>query len=135
MDYEDKHYKRRKTDLEERLYKEYDRMDEIENSLAGAKAKKCSIMADKVTGDNIYKALIYFADFYDKMNESERREFMTVLLANAQIYEGRQPNGQWLKSTEFKLPIVKEDMKLRLDKLSLSVVHARPVDATNTKVI
>lgn len=41
-------------------------------------------MADKVTGDNIYKALIYFDDFYDKMDESE---FMTVLLDNIQIYE------------------------------------------------
>ncbi|MGN0427326.1 MAG: recombinase family protein [Agathobacter sp.] len=115
LDYEDKHYKRRKADLEERLYKAYDRMDEIENSLAGAKAKKCSIMADKVTGDNIYKALIYFDDFYDKMNDSERREFMTVLLDSVQIYEERQPNGQWLKSMEFKLPIIREDMKLRLD--------------------
>ena len=31
------------------------------------------------------------------------------------IYEERQSNGQWLKSMEFKLPIIKEDMKLRLD--------------------
>ena len=115
LDYEDKHYKRRKSDLEDRLYKAYDKMDEIENALSGAKAKKRSIMADKVTGDNIYKALIYFDDFYDKMDESERREFMTVLLDNIQIYEERQANGQWLKSIEFKLPIIKEDMKLRLD--------------------
>ena len=115
LEYEDKHYKRRKADLEARLYKAYDKMDEIENALSGAKAKKRSIMADKVTGDNIYKALIYFEDFYDKMDESERREFMTVLLDNIQIYEERQANGQWLKSIEFKLPIIKEDMKLRLD--------------------
>ena len=115
LDYEDKHYKRRKSDLEDRLYKAYDKMDEIENVLSGARAKKRSIMADKVTGDNIYKALIYFDDFYDKMDESERREFMTVLLDNIQIYEERQANGQWLKSIEFKLPIIKEDMKLRLD--------------------
>ena len=116
LDYEDKHYKRRKADLEDRLYKAYDRMDEIENALAGEKAKKRSIMADKVTGDNIYKALIYFEGFYDKMNDSERREFMLVLLDNVQIYEERQPNGQWLKSMEFKLPIIPEDMKIRLDK-------------------
>ena len=90
-------------------------MDAIENALADARAKKRSIMADKVTGDNIYKALIYIDEFYDKMNESERREFMTVLLDNVQIYEERQANGQWLKSMEFKLPIIKEDMKLRLD--------------------
>ena len=61
-------------------------------------------MADKVTGDNIYKTLIYIDEFYDKMNESERREFMTVLVDNVQIYEERQANGQWLKSMEFKLP-------------------------------
>ena len=115
LDYEDKHYKRRKSDLEDRLYKAYDKMDEIENALSGVKAKKRSIMADKVTGDNIYKALIYFDDFYDKMDESERREFMTVLLDNIQIYEERQANGQWLKSIEFKLPIIKEDMKVCLD--------------------
>ena len=115
LDYEDRHYKRRKSDLEDRLYKAYDKMDEIENALSGVKAKKRSIMADKVTGDNIYKALIYFDDFYDKMDESERREFMTVLLDNIQIYEERQANGQWLKSIEFKLPIIKEDMKLRFD--------------------
>ena len=83
--------------------------------MADARAKKRSIMADKVTGDNIYKALIYIDEFYDKMNESERREFMTVLLDNVQIYEERQANGQWLKSMEFKLPIIKEDMKVRLD--------------------
>lgn len=115
LDYEEKHYKRRKADLEDRLYKAYDKIDEIENALVGAKAKKRSIMADKVTGDNIYKALIYFEDFYDKMNESERREFMKVLLDNVQVYEERQANGQWLKSMEFKLPIIKKDMKLRLD--------------------
>ena len=115
LDYEDKHYKRRKVDLEDRLYKAYDKIDAIENALADARAKKRSIMADKVTGDNIYKALIYIDEFYDKMNESERREFMTVLLDNVQIYEKRQANGQWLKSMEFKLPIIKEDMKLRLD--------------------
>ena len=32
-----------------------------------------------------------------------------------QIYEERQPNGQWLKSIRFKLPIIDEDMSLSLD--------------------
>ena len=32
-----------------------------------------------------------------------------------QIYEERQPNGQWLKSIHFKLPIIDEDMSLSLD--------------------
>lgn len=47
---------------------------------AGAVIKRKRLMTDKVTGDNIYKALICFEDFYDKMDDSELREFMTVCL-------------------------------------------------------
>ena len=37
------------------------------------------------------------------------------LISEIQIYEERQPNGQWLKSIKFKLPIIAEDMSLSLD--------------------
>ncbi len=40
---------------------------------------------------------------------------MESLIAKIQIYEERQPNGQWLKSIRFKLPIIDEDMSLSLD--------------------
>ena len=67
LDYEDKHYQRRKTDLEKR-----------------------SLLADKITGDNIYKALIFFDKLYAKMNEAEKREFLSQLVDNVQIYEERK---------------------------------------------
>ena len=34
---------------------------------------------------------------------------------NVQIYEERKENGQWLKSIEFKLPIIKKEFTLSLD--------------------
>ena len=40
LDYEDKHYQWRKTDLENRLYKTYDKIDEAEEVLISAKTKK-----------------------------------------------------------------------------------------------
>ena len=40
LDYENKHYQRRKTDLENRLYKTYDKIDEAKELLVSAKAKK-----------------------------------------------------------------------------------------------
>ena len=40
---------------------------------------------------------------------------MESLISEIQIYEERQPNGQWLKSIKFKLPIIEEDMELSLD--------------------
>ena len=40
---------------------------------------------------------------------------MESLISEIHIYEERQPNGQWLKSIKFKLPIIEEDMSLSLD--------------------
>ena len=115
LDYEDKHYQRRKTDLENRLYKTYDKIDDAEELLVSAKAKKRSLLADKITGDNIYKALVFFDKLYAQMNEAEKREFLSQLVDNVQIYEERKENGQWLKSIEFKLPIIEKEFTLSLD--------------------
>lgn len=52
---------------------------------------------------------------YEPMNEAERREFLTQFIEKVEIYEEEQPNGQWLKSIEFKLPIISKDMKISLD--------------------
>ncbi len=115
LDYEDKHYQRRKTDLENRLYKTYDKIDEAEELLISAKTKKRALLADKITGENIYKALIFFDKLYAQMNEAEKREFLSQLVDNVQIYEERKENGQWLKSIEFKLPIIEKEFTLSLD--------------------
>ena len=115
LDYEDKHYQRRKTDLENHLYKTYDKIDDAEELLVSAKAKKRSLLADKITGDNIYKALVFFDKLYAQMNEAEKREFLSQLVDNVQIFEERKENGQWLKSIEFKLPIIEKEFTLGLD--------------------
>ena len=47
--------------------------------------------------------------------EAERRCLLESLIDEIRIYEERQPNGQWLKSIKFKLPIIDEDMALSLD--------------------
>ena len=89
----------------------YDKIDEQEQSLIEAKAKKQSIESEKVTGDNIYKILIYFDKFYKLMNEEEQRKLMETLIEEIQIYEERQPSGQWLKSITFRLPVIDSDMR------------------------
>ena len=64
---------------------------------------------------NIYKVLIYFDKLYNVMNDVERRQLITSLISEIQIYEEKQPNGQWLKSITFKLPIIVEDLNIGLD--------------------
>ena len=118
LDPDDKHYVKRKSDLDDRLYKMYDKIESIEDKLIGARAKKTSIEAEKVTADNIYKVLTCFDKLYEKMNESEQRQLIKTLISEVHIYEECQPNGQWLKSIKFNLPIIEHDMDLSLDSES-----------------
>lgn len=115
LDPDDKHYINRKADLDDRLYKMYDKIEAIENQLISARSKKQSVEAEKLTSDNIYKVLIYFEKLYAVMNESERRQLIEALVSEIQIYNERQPNGQWIKSIKFKLPIIEENMDICLD--------------------
>ena len=112
---DDRHYIRRKSDLDDRLYRMYDKIEELESQLMDARAKKTSIEAEKITGDNIYKVLICFDKLYFAMNDVERRQLIEALIAEIQIYEERKPNGQWLKSIRFKLPIIENDLSIGLD--------------------
>ena len=121
------------------MYKTYDKIDEAEELLVSAKAKKRSLLADKITGDNIYKALIFFDKLYAQMNEAEKREFLSQLVDNVQIYEERKENGQWLKSIEFKLPIIEKEFTLSLDndthvETVVLLSHKKPDSVINVKV-
>lgn len=115
LDPDDRHYIRRKADLDDRLYRMYDKIEELESQLIDARAKKTSIEAEKITGDNIYKVLICFDKLYFAMNDIERRQLIEALIAEIQIYEERKTNGQWLKSIRFKLPIIDNDLSIGLD--------------------
>ena len=118
LDPDDRHYIIRKSDLDERLYRMYDKIEEAENNLMDARSKKQAIETDKITGDNIYKVLICFEKLYNVMNPLERKKLMEHLISEIQIYPERQPNGQWLKSIKFRLPIVEKDIDLCLDNES-----------------
>lgn len=115
LDPDDRHYIRRKSDLDDRLYRMYDKIEELESQLIDARAKKTSIEAEKITGDNIYKVLICFDKLYFTMNDVERRQLIEALIEEIQIYDERKPNGQWLKSIRFKLPIIENDLSIGLD--------------------
>ena len=136
---DDRHYIRRKADLDDRLYRMYDKIEELELQLMDARAKKTSIEAEKITGDNIYKVLIYFDKLYFAMNDVERRQLIEALIAEIQIYEERKSNGQWLKSIRFKLPIIENDLSIGLDngehvETVVLLSHKKPDGHINVKV-
>ena len=115
LDLEDKHYNHRKSDLDDRLYKAYDHIEEYEKLLQSVRAKRTAIEAEKITGQNIYQILICFDKLYEAMDEVDRRRLMESLIEEIQVYPEKQPNGQWLKSIQFKLPIIEDSFEMSLD--------------------
>ena len=79
------------------MVKFFDR--KAEELLVSAKAKKRSLLADKITGDNIYKALIFFDKLYAQMNEVEKQ---AVCLIFATIFHTFATGmKEYLKLTEY----------------------------------
>ena len=115
LDPDDRHFAQRKKDLDERLYRMYDKIEETERLLIDAKAKKKTIEEDKLTGDNIYRVLMCFSKLYSAMNDEERRDLMQALIGEIHIHEEPQENGQWLKAIRFRLPVIGEDISTCLD--------------------
>ena len=112
---EGKHYNRKLSDLQDRLDKQYDYIDDVEKALKECKDRKRAIEAEKLTGDNVYKTLIYFDKLYEVMDATDKRALLSALIKEIHVYEEAKPSGQWLKSIVFKLPIIQEDMNLCLD--------------------
>lgn len=115
LDYEDRHYDRKLSDLQNRLDKMYDNIDDIEHILNDCKSRKRAIEAEILTSQNVYKTLIYFDRLYDVMEDADKRALLTALIKEIHVYEEEQANGQWLKSIVFKLPIIEDNMEIGLD--------------------
>ena len=94
----------------------YREPEEIEADLMVARQKKVAINTSKLEADNIYKTLMYFDTLYSKMNDEEKHNLLSILISEINIYEDKQPNGQWLKEIEFSLPIIgSERLYMSLD--------------------
>ena len=113
---DDKHFDLIRSDLSDRIYALYDKIEEIEADLMVARQKKVAINTSKLEADNIYKTLMYFDTLYSKMNDEEKHNLLSILISEINIYEDKQPNGQWLKEIEFSLPIIgSERLYMSLD--------------------
>ena len=54
--------------------------------------------------------------YIDKMDQQERRDFIEQIISEVNIFEDKAPEGQWIKSVKFRLPLISEDISIGLDK-------------------
>ena len=101
----DKHYDRMYSDMENRLYKFYDKISSVEQQIEETENRILNIRQDRISENNIYQFLLYFNEFYNRFSDSEKKEFLNCFVERVDIFEQEQPDGRFLKHIKFRFPV------------------------------
>ena len=121
LDIMDKFYEKKYQDMETRLYRLYDEIEGVENSIEEVKNRLLNIRQQKISEENVYQFLLYFDKLYDKFTDLEKKEFLNSFVEQVDIYEQEQPDGRFLKHIKFRFPVYfgdRETQELCWDKES-----------------
>ena len=101
----DKHYDKKYEDMQLRLDKLYDEIEEIETAIEVVETRLYNIKQEKLSENNVYQFLLFFDKLYDRFTDIEKKTFMKSFLEAVNIYEEEQKDGRILKSLKFRFPI------------------------------
>ena len=107
-EYYDKKYK----DMQVRLDKLYDEIEEIETFIEAVETRLYNIKQEKISGDNVYQFLLFFDNLYDRFTDMEKKIFMKSFLEEGNIYEAEQEDGRILRSLKFRFPVFFNEQEL-----------------------
>jgi len=105
LDFTDKYYDRKISDLQRRYDEQYGKIEEIEIQIGDIQNQIRSIRQEKISGDNIYQLLLAFDEVYADASEVERKEFMRAFIERIDIYPEKQKDGCWIKNIVFNFPV------------------------------
>ena len=108
----DEYYDKKYEDIQVRLDKLYDEIEEIETSIEAVETRLYNIKQKKISGDNVYQFLLFFDNLYDKFTDMEKKIFMKSFLEEGNIYEAEQEDGRILRSLKFRFPIFFNEQEL-----------------------
>ena len=142
LDIMDKFYEKKYQDMETRLYRLYDEIEGVENSIEEVKNRLLNIQQQKISEENVYQFLLYFDKLYDKFTDLEKKEFLNSFVEQVDIYEQEQPDGRFLKHIKFRFPVYfgdRETQELCWDNEStvetvVLLSHKKPDGHINVKV-
>ena len=101
----DEYYDKKYEDMQVRLDKLYDEIEEIETFIEAVETRLYNIKQEKISGDNVYQFLLFFDHLYDRFTDREKKIFMTSFLEEGNIYEAEQEDGRILRSLKFRFPV------------------------------
>lgn len=108
----DEYYDRKYEDIQVRLDKLYDEIEEIETFIEAVETRLYNIKQEKISGDNVYQFLLFFDNLYDRFTDMEKKIFMKSFLEEENIYEAEQEDGRILRSLKFRFPVFFNEQEL-----------------------
>lgn len=88
---DDKNATRKRKDMNKRLDKIYEDIYSVEDQITECEQKKLSVEKDALTQENIYKMLLVFDKFFDKMNKDDQRKLIECLISEVHLH----PKETW----------------------------------------
>ena len=107
-----RYYDKKYEDMQVRLDKLYDEIEEIETFIEAVEARLYNIKQEKISGDNVYQFLLFFDNLYDRFTDMEKKIFMKSFLEEGNIYEAEQEDGRILRSLKFRFPVFFNEQEL-----------------------
>lgn len=107
---EDKNAERKRQDMNRRLNKLYEEIYNIEDQITDCERKKAAVEQDVLTRDGVYKMLLAFDRFFDKMSTDDQRKMMECLVSEVRLY----PKETWdesknpIKDIKYAFPVSQE---------------------------
>lgn len=121
----DEYYDKKYEDMQVRLDKLYDEIEEIEIFIEAVETRLYNIKQEKISGDNVYQFLLFFDNLYDRFTDMEKKIFMKSFLEEGNIYEAEQEDGRILRSLKFRFPVFFNEQELyELDRDNESTVES-----------
>ena len=108
----DEYYDKKYEDMQVRLDKLYDEIEEIETFIEAVETRLYNIKQEKISGDNVYQFLLFFDNLYDRFTDREKKIFMKSFLEEGNIYEAEQADGRILRSLKFRFPVFFNEQEL-----------------------
>lgn len=108
----DEYYDKKYEDMQVRLDKLYDEIEEIDTFIEAVETRLYNIKQKKISGDNVYQFLLFFDNLYDRFTDMEKKIFMKSFLEEGNIYEAEQEDGRILRSLKFRFPVFFNEQEL-----------------------
>lgn len=88
---DDKNAVRKRNDMNKRLNKIYEEIYSIEDLIEECEMKKTSVEQEALTQENVYKLLLVFDKFFDKMNKEDQRKLIEAMISEIHLH----PKETW----------------------------------------